>query len=111
MKHGIQVKVNYHGTIDGKIFDSSIDKDWLKTQKRKAEPIVFKVDANYLLGFAARQPSVANVSRLHPNAYWVAGRDWSCDSWGAYEILAHHSIASDSRITSDSRVWVIGAYG
>jgi hypothetical protein len=39
----IQVKVNYHGTVDGKIFDSSVDKDWLKTQKRKAEPIVFKV--------------------------------------------------------------------
>ena len=37
-----QVKVNYHGTVDGKIFDSSIDKEWLKTQKRKAEPIVFK---------------------------------------------------------------------
>jgi hypothetical protein len=40
----IQVKVNYHGTVDGKIFDSSTDKEWLKTQKRKAEPIVFKVD-------------------------------------------------------------------
>jgi FKBP-type peptidyl-prolyl cis-trans isomerase len=39
----VQVKVNYHGTVDGKIFDSSVDKDWLKTQKRKAEPIVFKV--------------------------------------------------------------------
>jgi FKBP-type peptidyl-prolyl cis-trans isomerase len=39
----MQVKVNYHGTVDGKIFDSSVDKDWLKTQKRKAEPIVFKV--------------------------------------------------------------------
>ncbi len=35
--------MNYHGTVDGKIFDSSVDKDWLKTQKRKAEPIVFKV--------------------------------------------------------------------
>ena len=45
-----QVKVNYHGTVDGKIFDSSVDKDWLKSQKRKPEPIVFKVPATFRFG-------------------------------------------------------------
>uniref|UniRef100_A0A7S0ML52 peptidylprolyl isomerase n=1 Tax=Cryptomonas curvata TaxID=233186 RepID=A0A7S0ML52_9CRYP len=76
-KKGDKVKVNYHGTVDGKIFDSSVDKDWLKTQKRKAEPIVFKVGAGLVIrGWdeALMEMSVGEKSTVTIEPEWAYGR-------------------------------------
>lgn len=76
-KKGDKVKVNYHGTVDGKIFDSSTDKEWLKTQKRKAEPIVFKVGNGLVIrGWdeALMEMSVGEKSTVTIEPEWAYGR-------------------------------------
>jgi len=77
-KKGDKVKVYYTGKLeDGTIFDSNQDSEWCKANKRKPQPLVFKVGSGQVIrGWdeALLEMSVGEHATLNIEADWAYGK-------------------------------------